>query len=188
VFANSAGDGQVVHRLLAALATPEKLVSPTDFHNSVHNAPAFYWSLGVGCRASSTSIAAAQFSFAAAIIKSVAQSVAEAGPVLAVCFDHPLPTPLHETYPIVAPLGIGLVLTSQDTGAAQARLDLSWEPSQGTSRRAQPPETPGFADLWSGNPAGRALPLLEVIANRGEATLHLAASTDSTLTVNVTCH
>jgi Beta-ketoacyl synthase, N-terminal domain len=188
VFANSAGDGQVVHRLLAALATPEKLVSPTDFHNSVHNAPAFYWSLGVGSRAASTSIAAAQFTFAAALIKSVAQSTSEGGPVLAVCFDHPLPSPLHETYPIVAPLGVGLALTSRYTGEALARLDLSWEVSPSTSRRVQPPELSELVDLWSGNPAGRALPLLEVIANRREAALCLPASTESALRVNVTCH
>src|SRR5262249_28201251 len=41
VFANSAGDGVIVHRLLNALAKPGKAVSPTDFHNSVHNASAF---------------------------------------------------------------------------------------------------------------------------------------------------
>src|SRR5262245_34149855 len=58
VFANSAGDGVIVHRLLSALAKPEKPVSPTDFHISVHNASAFYWSLGTGCHAGSTSIAA----------------------------------------------------------------------------------------------------------------------------------
>ena len=46
VFASSNGDGPVVGAILEALATENgsRVVSPTQFHNSVHNAAAGYWS------------------------------------------------------------------------------------------------------------------------------------------------
>ena len=40
VFASANGDGALVHAILETLADPEPQVSPTQFHNSVHNAPA----------------------------------------------------------------------------------------------------------------------------------------------------
>src|SRR3546814_3937116 len=36
VFAGSDADMAILQRISAALATPERIVSPTDFHNSVH--------------------------------------------------------------------------------------------------------------------------------------------------------
>ena len=46
VFASANGDGAVIHALLEELARPDPQLSPTQFHNSVHNAPAGYWSIG----------------------------------------------------------------------------------------------------------------------------------------------
>src|SRR6476660_4816522 len=37
VFASSGGDGQVIQEICEALATDQREVSPTRFHNSVHN-------------------------------------------------------------------------------------------------------------------------------------------------------
>ena len=45
VFASSTGDPEITDQLCRTLALPEPTVSPTRFHNSVHNAPAGYWSM-----------------------------------------------------------------------------------------------------------------------------------------------
>lgn len=50
VFASSDGDLEVLHRINHSLAQPARTVSPTDFHNSVHNATAGYWSMAVSAR------------------------------------------------------------------------------------------------------------------------------------------
>src|SRR5882762_257213 len=42
VFTSSASDNDNLHHLCEALATSEREVSPTRFHNSVHNAVAGY--------------------------------------------------------------------------------------------------------------------------------------------------
>ena len=39
----AASDGETLHRICEALASAEREVSPTRFHNSVHNAAAGYW-------------------------------------------------------------------------------------------------------------------------------------------------
>ena len=187
VFANSAGDGEIIHRLLSALAKPEKPVSPTDFHNSVHNASAFYWSLGTGCRAASTSIAAARFSFAAALIKAAMHSVAEGSPTIMVCFDSPLPLPLGETYPIIASLAVGFALWPQAVNESLASLELSWMPTVDPEAEASRPLLPELMDLRHGNPAGRALPLLEAIAHRNETIVTIPGAHDAVLRIDVKC-
>ncbi|MGH8142207.1 MAG: beta-ketoacyl synthase chain length factor, partial [Steroidobacteraceae bacterium] len=45
VFASSGGDGDNCHEICEALAGSERLISPTRFHNSVHNAASGYWSI-----------------------------------------------------------------------------------------------------------------------------------------------
>lgn len=187
VFANSAGDGQVVHRLLSALAKPDKPVSPTDFHNSVLNAPAFYWALGAGCHAASTSIAAAHYSFAAALLKAAMHSLCSQSAVMMICFDTPLPQPLGATYPLTSAFGVGLALAPHPTDAALAQLELSWQPRIDAESAAQRPILAPLVELWAGNPAGRSLSLLEAVARREDRTLCLSGAQDAVLIVSVGC-
>ena len=53
VFTSSGGDGDNVHEILQTLASTEREVSPTRFHNAVHNAPAGYWPAAPPTRPSS---------------------------------------------------------------------------------------------------------------------------------------
>ena len=50
VFTSSSGDGDNVHEICETLAAADRQVSPTRFHNSVHNAPAGYWSIATRSR------------------------------------------------------------------------------------------------------------------------------------------
>src|SRR3984885_9051765 len=72
VFAASGGDGDTVDQILSVLATPLREVSPTRFHNSVHNAPSGYWSVATGSQAPSTSLCAFDDSVAAGILEAAA--------------------------------------------------------------------------------------------------------------------
>ena len=48
VFSASGADGHNCHALCEQLATDDRQLSPTRFHNSVHNAAAGYWSVATG--------------------------------------------------------------------------------------------------------------------------------------------
>jgi hypothetical protein len=99
VFASSGGDCDNVHLVCEALAAPERLVSPTRFHNSVHNAAAGYWSIATRSRAPSTSLCCYDASTAAGLLDAVSQIAVDSHPVALIVYDHPYPEPLNAVRP-----------------------------------------------------------------------------------------
>ncbi|AWN17476.1 beta-ketoacyl synthase chain length factor [Salinisphaera sp. LB1] len=87
VFSSSAGDIDIADQLCAAVNTPERAISPTRFHNSVHNAPAGYWSIATGAREPSTSLSAGAGGFAVALCEAWGLLAQRRRPVLLVCYD-----------------------------------------------------------------------------------------------------
>lgn len=161
VFTSSGGDGQVLHSLCETLTTAERQISPTRFHNSVHNAPAGYWSIATRAQAPSTSICGYEWSFAAGLLEAAAQCVCEGAPVLLISYDLPYPEPLHAVRPITGTLGIALLLAAESSVSGCVRLQLDVE------QRSTPPtlvREPSLRAVQKGNPTGRALPLLEALA------------------------
>ena len=73
VFAASGADGHNCHSLCEQLAGDDRQISPTRFHNSVHNAAAGYWTIGAGCMAAATAISAYDASFAQGLIEAAVQ-------------------------------------------------------------------------------------------------------------------
>jgi hypothetical protein len=158
VFASSDGDGDIVHRLCAAMAAPGAAVSPTDFHNSVHNAATGYWSIGAHSPAPSTALCAYDGSFAAGLLEAATQAGAERRPVLLVAVDLPYPAPLALHRPSRHGVAAALVL---EPGS---ELELSLQ--DGTPTPLPLPEFEGNASAWS-------LPLLAALARAGGATVRL---------------
>lgn len=163
VFGSSNGSGLEIHKLLEALSTQEMLVSPTHFHNSVHNSAVGYWCIATSCHQPSTSIAGHDFTFAAALLKAAAQVQTETRPVLLALFDCPMPQPLHDKRPVAGSFAAALALTPPGHASAQAELCLSWR-SGASAEDIAPPNIQDLAALWQGNPAARSLPLLEALA------------------------
>src|ERR1035437_11049086 len=48
VFSASGGDGETCHVICEMLASDDRQISPTRFHNSVHHVAAGYWSIATG--------------------------------------------------------------------------------------------------------------------------------------------
>ena len=74
VFSSSGGDGVICHEICETLASADRQLSPTRFHNSVHNAAAGYWSLATGATAASTALCAYDGSFTAGLLEALARS------------------------------------------------------------------------------------------------------------------
>lgn len=183
VFTSSEGDGQVIHEICETLNTPERMVSPTRFHNSVHNAPAGYWSIALRSPASSTSLCCFDWSFAAGLLEACAQCTSDAHPVLLISYDLPYPEPLHSVRPIMGTLGTALLLSPEPGPAAFARLAVKVEVA-GT-RTATRMEQPELEALRQGNPTGRALPLLRALAAPNAASVVLEYLSGSSITLEV---
>jgi hypothetical protein len=165
VFASSSSDGDTLHQMCEALTTPEREVSPTRFHNSVHNAAAGYWSIATHCREPSTSLGCYDTSFAAGLLEAAVQA-GTGVPVGLIAYDQPYPEPLHSARPISASFGVALVMAPQAGAHAFARLEIEFVPAPGQATRMS---DAALDAARLGNPAARALPLLAALAREGGA-------------------
>lgn len=163
VFGCSSGDGEVVDTVVRTATSTEPRVSPTLFHNSVHNAPSGYWSIAAGAHVPSVSIGAFDATVAATLAAASVQ--ARRQPVLACLYDAALPEPIYAFRPVSVFFGAALVLVPERPAKPLAQISVRI----GAHALAPSPlQVPGLAPLLEGNPAGRILPLLEALA-RGQA-------------------
>jgi Beta-ketoacyl synthase, N-terminal domain len=167
VFASANGEGAILHGLLETLASLETLgapqISPTQFHNSVHNAVAGYWAMAAQSRQPMTCLGAHADSFAAGLLKALAEVAAEQAPVLLCVYDAPLPEPLASKQPTGCAFACALVLMPTATAGALAVLDACWQsapPVPGSGL----PDGAALAAMSRANPAARSLRLLQAIA------------------------
>ncbi len=162
VFSSSEGDLDIIDQICLALCQPERPVSPTQFHNSVHNAPAGYWSIGTGSQAGSCSLAALDGGFSTGLIEAATQVFSEQRPVLLVCYDQLPPPLLEQVMPILTPFAVALLLTpEQDPQPCLAHLALRLDAQGEPDRLAN--ET--LEKLRRSAPAARSLTLLEAVAS-----------------------
>lgn len=176
VFTSSSGEGETLHQMCEALASAEPEVSPTRFHNSVHNAAAGYWSIATRSREASTSLCAYDASFSAGLIEALTQVASWRKPVALIAYDQPYPEPLHSARPLLGSFGAALVLTPEATGRCSARFELEFLPGEEKPTRMS---DSALEELRLGIPAARVLPLLEALAREteGEVVLDFLAET-----------
>ncbi|MDO8386046.1 MAG: beta-ketoacyl synthase chain length factor [Polaromonas sp.] len=172
VFTSSGGDGVNCHDICSTLASSDRLISPTRFHNSVHNAASGYWSISTGATPTSSVLCAHDGSFSAGLLEAVTQAVVDNTPVLLVAYDTHYPEPLNSKRPVPDTLGVALVLSPQRSERSLARITLS-----GAACMSRAPvdtlTDPGLEFLRQTIPAARALPLLLGIARQQAATVTL---------------
>jgi len=161
VFASSNGDTNTIHQICEALSTPERFVSPTRFHNSVHNAPAGYWSIATSSMQPSSSICAWEDSFAAGLVEAATQCLSENLPVLLAVFDTPFPDPLYEKTPGHQPFGVALVLDLIPDGSlAKLTIKIDGEVNLATTSMTNAQ----LETIRCDSSASRSLPLLAAFA------------------------
>ncbi|MGH8089874.1 MAG: beta-ketoacyl synthase chain length factor, partial [Rudaea sp.] len=123
VFTSAYGDLAINDYLCATLAHAPFEVSPTKFHNSVHNAPAGNWAIASGCMRASTAVSASAESFGAGLLEAAVRACAEAEPVLLVAYDIAACGPLRDTIASRSAFASAFVLAPWSPRAvARARL------------------------------------------------------------------
>jgi Beta-ketoacyl synthase, N-terminal domain len=163
VFAASGADGHNCHALCEQLAGDDRQISPTRFHNSVHNAAAGYWGIATRSMAPCQVIGAYDASFGAGLLDALAQVSLDGQPVLLVAYDSEYPQPLHAKRTTPDAGGVALLLGAGRSGASLAAIAVT--PSRA---RAEALDEPSLEHLRLNIPALRALPLLRRLA-RGVA-------------------
>src|SRR5688572_3898568 len=174
VFASAEAAGVITHQLCEALAGTRE-VSPTQFHNSVHNAPSGYYGIAMNAKLGATSICRGPWTFAAGLLAAAVQAVADELPVLFVCYDSPLPAPLSDAMPVVEPTAVALVLEP----VARDGWELAVAP--GMAIDGWPAWMPAS---WQANATARGFGLLELIADPARAVCSLPLSPELGLRVS----
>lgn len=169
VFASSEGDGEIVDRICQSLTLPERPVSPTHFHNSVHNAPAGYWAIASHSRQFSTSLAAGAHTFTAGLIEAATAATLQQQPVLLLCYDSALPPALAGRGYVDTSFATALLLSAQASATALGSLRL--ELKAGSTRL--PALSKELEQLREHNPAAASLPLLVALAKEEGTDLSL---------------
>jgi hypothetical protein len=182
IFASSGGDGETIDDIMSVLASANRELSPTRFHNSVHNAPAGYWGIANGARAPSSSLCCHDGSFSAGLLEAAVQAVTEQRAVVLIAYDVCYPAPLSLVRPIAAAFGAALVLSPEFSDSAIACLDLRLDPESVASVMT----APGLEALRKNIPAARGLPLLAVLARGAEEEVTLEYLDDLALSLDVT--
>jgi len=168
VFTSSGGDGENCHSICETLASSDRQLSPTRFHNSVHNAPAGYWGIATGAQVRSTALCAFDASFAAGLLETCVQVATSEAPVMLVAHDDRYPPPLHAKRALAEAFGVALILLPAAGPGSLARLEVGLE-------EAQPDRLPdpAFEALRLGTPAARCLPLLRALAQGARRSVRL---------------
>lgn len=188
VFGSGLGDTEITDYMCRALTTAEKQLSPTKFHNSVHNAAAGYWTISTHCMKSANSIAAYHMTAGLAVLEAMTQCVLHDEPVLVTLFD----TAAYDTYRqifdceysfaaalLIAPIGF-------TDATPLVELALTQEPALATQ-----PEwhSATLNKLYQGNPAAKILSLLAAIAqfetDKEPAPARLGLSSSSSISLTL---
>lgn len=182
VFASSDGDHGILDKICSALTLPEHLVSPTNFHNSVHNAAAGYWAIAAKAQNNSNSLSGCDETFTTALIEAATFAVVEQKTVLLVTYDYPAPPPLDGARHLEAAFAVAMCLSANKDANSIAALDL--ELTQGTAYSTC--DDSDLEQLRLGNPAARSLPLLQALAKGETMAIILPHVQSTSLKINLT--
>jgi hypothetical protein len=181
VFSSSGGDGDNCHAICEMLASDDRQISPTRFHNSVHNAAAGYWSIATGAMTSSSVLSAYDANFGAGLLEAMTQVVIDDTPSVLLAGDTSYPEPLFSVRPITDAFCISLVLAPQQSAHTLAKITV-----QLTDALADQIDDTELESLRKAIPAARGLPLLKAIAMKQQTQVILDYLDSARLAVEIT--
>jgi hypothetical protein len=173
VYSGAYGDLQNTGNMCRTLADSPRALSPTRFHNSVHNAATGYWAIATGAHSPASAISAYDNSAGMAILEAAAQVVAETTPVLAVLQELAAPDAYRPFYEANHPFSAALLLMPKGSGESPlASLSVSVRSRPNAQSSIEQPA----AFYTDPNFAADILPLLAAIDAIGGQRVELGIS------------
>lgn len=178
VFASTYGDLAITDYMCSTLARAPLTLSPTRFHNSVHNAAAGYWSIATGSRQPYCALGAGRYTFAAGLFAAALQVCADGIDVLLVAYDIDARGTQAQITASRGILGAALVLSAAPQGARTV-LDLE------VREQARAPLSGEAAE--PANAMAACLPLMAALQRPAPGLVSLALGPTSRLDVSLRC-
>jgi hypothetical protein len=162
VFATAMGDMQITDYMCSALAQTPKLISPTRFHNSVHNAAPGYWSIATGSHSAANAVSAFDTTYSMAFLEGAIQAVEENTPVLVVTQEVAALDTLRDIWPTRYPFSAAFLLApASGDGPRLCRAEFTVV----REKVDWPPMPASLADAYASDFTANLLPLLADIAS-----------------------
>ena len=197
VFVSSLGDTQLTDYMCRVLASENKQLSPTKFHNSVHNAAAGYWTISTSCMKAANSIAGYEESVALTLLEALTQLQCEQSPILLTFYDAPVSPVLKSLLKNEQAFAVSVVLDPVLEPVLETASESEQGPQQTEVTSVSPLNTvltaevvnqtatwpelavPSLQALYADNPTAKILALLsglsEVSANKKTIDMPLSA-------------
>lgn len=185
VFATSGGDYAIFDKICKVLVQDERQVSPTQFHNSVLNAPAGYWGIATQNQNASTTLSGSHYSPALGLVESATRILCNEKPVLLCGYDICPPSPLNQVRDIAKPFAFAMYFSCIASPRVYAELELEIVNEGDPLVKIALPKHLNI--LERSNPMLRILPLLHLLSKReaGEALIPLGEKQFLRVCVNV---
>ena len=173
VFVSGFGDTQLTDYMCKVLATESKELSPTKFHNSVHNAAAGYWTISTGCEKAANSVAGFQDSVSLTLMEAMIQCQQEKKPILLTFFDAPVSTVLTDIMGNGSSFSFSMIIAPDDTLYAGLKLNNKevFLTAKVIAESSCWPDLVNvhsdIEDCYTNNPSARILSLVELLRGVG---------------------
>lgn len=161
-FASSKGDTDIMHYLGQTLATKERFVSPTKFHNSLHNSASGYWSIASHSHAPVQALAAGAITFQAGLIETAMYTAIELAPALLVNYDIAPPEQLEALMQSHYSFGSALYTSPTQSSESIAKIGLTFVNNEQVTSM----DNSQLEMLRLSNNAALSLPLLQALAEQ----------------------
>lgn len=181
VFTSGSGDTPIIDDMCSTLASNPRLISPTRFIHSIHNAPAGVWSMSTANAQANTALSAHHCSFANGLLEAIVQCHTEQKPVLLVGYDTKAPSALADGLENPIPMALALIISAQPSSATQCVFSCRLESNQDAQTSPQTAWSP--APMASG--MAQAWPFLEAIALPRNTPLNLTLSAHQALAIQL---
>ncbi|GHA14558.1 hypothetical protein GCM10008090_25450 [Arenicella chitinivorans] len=182
VFVSGLGDTALTDYMCTVLASDNKALSPTKFHNSVHNAAAGYWTISTGCTEAANSVAGFDESVSLTLVEALIQAEEEQRPLLMTFYDAPVSAVLQPLLKNPYPFSVSLVIAPESLSPAGSPV---WSASVMTEAATWPSANwPGeLQDCYQSNPVARVLCILDMLTGGLDSvTMPLSSATAVTVT------
>jgi hypothetical protein len=183
VFASSGGEVEIVHRLFDELSQGQPQLSPTQFHNSVHNTAAGYWSIATGSHAASESLCGFDDTVAIGLMEAVSLCYTDRCPVMLIGYDVPPLFPISAFRALDTFFAFGMLLHPEPSPRSKASLMIRLD----RSAEVTPLSSEPLERIRLGNPAARILPLLYRLAMKSSGDVVIGSDLTGFLRVSLQC-
>lgn len=170
VFVSALGDTQLTDYMCQVLATEDKQLSPTKFHNSVHNAAAGYWTISTSCMHAANSIAGYEYSVPLTLLEAVTQVSYENNPMLLTFYDAPVSDVLKPLLKNDEPFAVSLIIAPADCDLEGQLISLNVDSQQSAWSSLE--SNNRFSSLLKDSPTARILLILEQLAKSDNEALN----------------